>query len=412
MKYNDISPITTHMKHYYFLDSELSAGYSSIELTVNDVPKNGRCFATPNGTSGNEIYALETYVTVDCIGWEDVDTPLSYGFELSDGLSIVTIRREEASPNATFIVGIGTFEITAIIYDSLGAKATYSVTITSTLSSESPTELIDITNNFINNSFNSAADNVDTDALSVSTLAVVSMLDFIPGMSGDVNAGDVNSEFRHIREFMLDSVESVFETENVTKNEISLIQQTRLISCIVRTPQQVNEYSGLSSIENLARILDKADQFNGEILLNNLALSGIVIESDESSASATLITTNAPKNSSEPTSILATTASVFYGVTLAETIANPLLDSVGNIVESLNSYNEYDESTIETASAMIDFTLVDMLKNTLPGELGYQYTSSQTGIVVDAKRSYVQRNSALVTSSNRSQTMCGSDYLG
>ena len=42
-----------------------------------------------------------------------------------------------------------------------------------------------------------------------------------------------------------------------------------------------------------------------------------------------------------------------------------MLDSVGNIVESLNSYNEYDESTIETASAMIDFTLVDMLKNTI-----------------------------------------------
>lgn len=232
---------------------DLATSYANVYMTVNDAPKNGDC--TLSSTTG---IALKTPILVSCDDWEDDDKPLSYAFNLYDGLTTISIQR--ASPNSTsnFTLAYGNFTLTAIISDYLGAKTTQTFEIETFLESADPDEALSSTLDFLDSFFQDAVTNFDTELLSLSTNGAVTMLDYLNEFS--TKDSDLNIILVQLRENLLSSISGVFD--GVETDEFGLTQETQLISCVVRTPDQVSTDAGVNNLERMAYILDNVDTLN------------------------------------------------------------------------------------------------------------------------------------------------------
>ena len=63
--------------------NQVVTGYAQQVVEVNDVPSVGNCYLS---IPTDETYALTTLVTAVCDEWYDPDEPLSYQFEIDNGV--------------------------------------------------------------------------------------------------------------------------------------------------------------------------------------------------------------------------------------------------------------------------------------------------------------------------------------
>ena len=156
----------------------------------------------------------------------------------------------------------------------------------------------------------------DTDTMATITLAIVATLDYLNSdifSDRDANSGGG------------DLLSVINASENVTTSVYSLMQQTQLIGCVVRTPDQVSTYTGILNIG----ILDSVGTIGHELAGNIFSFSSNV------------------------------------------DIASAPLDSainIGKAVSSDKSNITAYQNGISATQTMLDIVLIDMLKNGSPGE--------------------------------------------
>lgn len=108
---------------------DIGTGWAQYEFTVNEKPNGGCCFATPS--TG---LAYITPFKIQCLYWEDIDSPLQYEFwRFTYGVDNI-IRPISLSLQlhyfTTIYLPLGTTEIIAKIWDNKGSYSSYSFNIT------------------------------------------------------------------------------------------------------------------------------------------------------------------------------------------------------------------------------------------------------------------------------------------
>ena len=328
-------------------------GTGRIELEVNDAPANGSCLLYVNGSEYNdhtadkiEIYALTTQVDVNCSGWQDEDSPpFEYTFEIFDGISKVLIRQKMTLSSHFFQLGYGNYTFYSIIWDTLNATTKVSQKIITALPTstknddDSTAEQIENVESFLEDTFYVAAESGDTSAMASAVVAAVSVLELIDTNTSDVihssngtTSTTTTKLLTEIRSDMLNTLIDVFEQLPINEENIEIESQT--ISTIVRTPDQIDTETAKSTFARIGTLVD----------------NGI----------------NATQN----------------GVMNDDT-ANAVADSMVDLSQSLtikeNSSNR-SATVAKLTILMMDILMLDKLQYTLPGETGYEYSSSDVSV--------------------------------
>ena len=132
---------------YAFVATATDAVASSsveVRLRVNLEPTGGRLVAEPSqGEALNDVFVFAL------TGWQDVDLPLEYGFDLQlitndGGLLTVPLKQLSSESVLRAFMGPGTATIVGTVRDSLGASATTTADITASLPSSIDLENLDV----------------------------------------------------------------------------------------------------------------------------------------------------------------------------------------------------------------------------------------------------------------------------
>ena len=353
----------------------VNSGSGNIALEVNDVPSNGSCGLFVNDTKYDPtsidtiIYALKTIVTIDCdingySDWYDQDSPpLYFSFYLFDGLSKVLIRSPSFESHYSFQVGIGNYTIYCEVSDNLGATRIVSQTFTSVLSTKFENldidEQIDNIAIYLNNSFYSAAEVGDTSEMAMAVVNTISLIEYI-GTSDDNDT--IEEELTEIRGDMITAVIGTFEELPI--NEDNIETEAQLISVIVNTPRQIDGDTGKAAYSRIGELMDNSV---------NISDTGGSMNDNTANAIADCI------------------------VDLSESLAI-------KINASVNNYTDYSTSDVaQLTTIMLDVLMVDKVQGSVPGEVGYQYTSDDVEINVLRLESSGNINGSI--------NSCASDYL-